>query len=466
LKCHLSDGFIVLHLSLILIVSRRVKCKDTILCWSLFFIGHYGENMTEEFTIKRIGKCTINSPLDSGVFIDDSQGILIDATLSGFQKDQLTPYVLEKAGPREKIFFNPAISRAALVTCGGLCPGLNDVIRALVMVSWYRYGVKEIVGYRYGYEGIIPSFNHKPIVLTPEVVEDIHKDGGTILGTSRGPQDPALMVDLLSKRKINMLFTIGGDGTQRGALAINREIEKRGLAISVIGIPKTIDNDMSFTERTFGFETAVAMSQAPINGAHMEAKGVKNGIGIVKLMGRESGFIAAYATLASSDVNLVLIPEMRFSIKKVCSYLEKRMRKKRHAVIVVAEGAGQEYVPHKGTDASGNKKLGDIGLFLTTEIINHFKNRAIPVSVKYIDPSYTIRSAPATPDDSVLCFQLSENAVHAAMSGRTGMVVGIWNGHFVHIPMKISVKGRKQIDTSGLLWQSVLDNTGQPRNLA
>jgi 6-phosphofructokinase 1 len=466
LKCSLSDGFLVLHFLLILIVSECVKCKDTILCWSLSFIGHYGENMAEEFTIKRIGKCTINSPLDSGVFIDDSQGVLIDATLSGFQKDQLTSYVLEKAGPREKNFFSPAISRVALVTCGGLCPGLNDVIRALVMVLWYRYGVKEIVGYRYGYEGIISSFNHKPIVLTPEVVEDIHKDGGTILGTSRGPQDTALMVDFLSKRKINMLFTIGGDGTQRGALEINREIEKRGLAISVIGIPKTIDNDISFTERTFGFETAVAMSQTPINGAHMEAKGVKNGIGIVKLMGRESGFIAAYATLASSDVNLVLIPEMRFSLKKVCSYLEARMKKKRHAVIVVAEGAGQEYVAQEGTDASGNKKLGDIGLFLKNEIIKYFTNRAIPVSVKYIDPSYIIRSAPAIPDDSVFCFQLSENAVHAAMSGRTGMVVGIWNGHFVHIPMQISVKGRRQIDISGLLWQSVLDNTGQPRKLA
>jgi len=376
-----------------------------------------GENMKEEFTIERVGQCTVTSPLDSGVFIDDNQGVLIDATLSGLQKGQLKPCFLEKAGPREKIFFNPEMTRAALVTCGGLCPGLNDVIRAIVMVLWYRYGVRKIVGYRYGFEGIIASFNHKPIVLTPEMVEDIHKDGGTILGTSRGPQDPA-------------------------------------------------DNDISFTERTFGFETAVAMSQAPINGAHMEAKGVKNGIGIVKLMGRESGFIAVYATLASSDVNLVLIPEIRFSLKKVCVYLEERMSKKKHAVIVVAEGAGQEYVAQKGTDASGNKKLGDIGLFLKTEIIKHFTNRAIPVSVKYIDPSYTIRSAPATPDDSVLCFQLAENAVHAAMSGRTGMVVGIWNGHFVHIPMQISVKGRKQIDTSGLLWQSVLDNTGQPRNLA
>jgi 6-phosphofructokinase 1 len=317
----------------------------------------------------------------------------------------------------------------------------------------------------YGFEGLIASFNHEPLVLKPELVEDIHQDGGTILGTSRGPQDIALMVDFLLERKINMLFTIGGDGTQRGALAISKEIEKRDLDISVIGIPKTIDNDISFTERTFGFETAIAISQIPITGAHMEAKGVRNGIGIVKLMGRESGFIAAYATLASSDVNLVLIPEVPFSLRKVFAYLEERIIRKRHAVIVVAEGAGQEYVPGEGTDASGNKKLGDIGIFLKTAITEDFSRRNIPTTVKYIDPSYIIRSAPATPDDSVLCFQLSENAVHAVMSGRTGMVVGLWNGHFVHVPIQVSVRDRKKIDTSDLLWQSVLDNTGQPGDL-
>ena len=421
--------------------------------------------MTEDFRIHRIGRCTFHSSLDSAVFINDSEGVLIDATLSGYRKGQGTPPYLEKAGPREKIFFRPETSRAALVTCGGLCPGLNDVIRAIVMVLWYRYGVREIFGLRYGFEGLISSFNHEPLVLKPELVEDIHKDGGTILGTSRGPQDPAVMVDFLLEREIDMLFTIGGDGTQRGALEIIREIEKSGVAISVIGIPKTIDNDISFTERTFGFETAVAMSQVPITGAHMEAKGAKNGIGIVKLMGRESGFIATCATIASSDVNLVLIPEVPFSLEKVFAYLEDRIMRKSHAVIVVAEGAGQEHVPAEGTDASGNKKLGDVGLFLKTAITEYFRDRNLPTTVKYIDPSYTIRSAPATPDDSVLCFQLAENAVHAAMSGRTGMIVGIWNGHFVHIPMQLSVKDRKKIDTSSLLWQSVLDNTGQPRDL-
>lgn len=422
--------------------------------------------MTEGFRINRVGQCTFRSPLDSKVFIEDGEGVLINATLSGFQKGQIEPLSLEMAGPREKAFFNPGTSRAALVTCGGLCPGLNDVIRAIVMVLWYRYGVREIFGLRYGFEGLIASSDQEPLLLKPELVEDIHKDGGTILGTSRGPQEPALMVDFLVERRIDILFTIGGDGTQRGALELTREIEKRGHAISVIGIPKTIDNDILFTERTFGFETAVAMSQIPITGAHMEAKGVKNGIGIVKLMGREAGFIAAYATIASSDVNLVLIPEVPFSLEKVFAYLEERIITKRHAVVVVAEGAGQEHVPVEGADASGNKRLGDIGLFLETTITEYFEKRDIPITVKYIDPSYIIRSAPATPDDSVLCFQLAQNAVHAAISGRTGMVVGIWNGHFVHIPIQLSIKERKKIDPSNLLWQSVLDNTGQPRNLA
>jgi 6-phosphofructokinase 1 len=418
-----------------------------------------------EFSVERVGQGTFPSPLDSGVFIDEAEGVLVNATLSGLKEKGGEPGFLEKAGPRVKLFFNPDTTRAAMVTCGGICPGLNDVIRALTMVLWHRYGVRKIFGVRYGYRGLIASNNHEPMILTPDLVEDIHQDGGTILGTSRGHQDPSLMVDSLEAMKIDILFTIGGDGTQRGAMAIGEEIRKRGLAISVIGIPKTIDNDLSFTEKTFGFETAVAMSQVPITGAHMEAKGAENGIGIVKLMGRESGFIATYATLASSDVNLVLIPEAPFSLEAVFAYLKERIIRKHHAVIVVAEGAGQEHVPAEGFDESGNKRLGDIGSFLKRVIEGYFRAQGIPTTVKYLDPSYIIRSAPATPDDSVLCFQLAGNAVHAAMSGRTGMVVGVWNGHFVHVPTPLAVRERKKVDTSSLLWQSVLDNTGQPRSL-
>jgi 6-phosphofructokinase 1 len=422
----------------------------------------YVRHMKNAFYIPRLGPCRIPSPLDSKTFVSDQAAVLCDATREGCKACRKVPNVLEMAGPRRKIFFQPRKTRAAIVTCGGLCPGLNDVIRAVTMVLWYRYGVQNILGLRYGYEGLIDSFKNKPMLLTPEKVEDIHQDGGTMLGTSRGPQDVREMVDFLVRNKINILFTVGGDGTQRGALDMCMEIKKRRLPISIVGIPKTIDNDLNWTTRTFGFETAVAMSRDPITCAHMEAKGVKNGIGLVKLMGRESGFVAVYATLASSDVNLVLIPESPFSLNKVMEFLRHRLAHKSHAVIVVAEGAGQELVNADGTDASGNRKLGDIGIFLKNAITEYFSSLHIPAAVRYFDPSYSIRSSRATPDDSVFCFQLGEKSVHAAMTGRTAMVTSIWNGHFVHVPLEQAVKTRKKVDTCSLIWQSVLDNTGQP----
>jgi len=424
--------------------------------------------MADDFAVRTLGGYKYDSPLETALFIDENERILVDATIAVCRRCRGKPPTLERAGPRRRIFFKPGETRAAIVTCGGLCPGLNDVIRAVVMVSWYRYGIRSILGLRYGYEGLVLTPGNKPLDLTPEIVEDIHQDGGTILGSSRGPQDPVRMVDFLAAKNIDILFTVGGDGSQRGALSIVKEIEKRKMPISVVGIPKTIDNDIAYTERTFGFETAVAASQGSLESAHMEAKSVRNGIGLVKLMGRESGFVAAYAALASSDVNLVLIPESPFSLEKVMTFLlEKRLKPKdkAHAVVLVAEGAGQDLVSADGTDASGNRNLGDIGLFLKSAISAHFKRIGVPASVKYIDPSYTIRSVRANADDSVFCFQLAENAVHAAMSGRTGMVVGVWNGHFVNVPIELAVSSRKKVDVKGLLWQSVLDNTGQPKDL-
>ena len=421
--------------------------------------------MNDDFKIRLLGPYRFESPLDCRYFVDDDSGILLDANVSGCMKCEGVPTALEEAGARRRTFFDPAKTRAAIVTCGGLCPGLNDVIRSLTMVLSYRYGVRDILGIRYGYEGLVSGAGSEPLVLTPDIVADIHQHGGTILGSSRGAQDLAVMVDFLVERKINILFTVGGDGTQRGALEITGEIAKRKLEIAVVGIPKTIDNDIMYTERTFGFETAIAMSQIPIACAHMEAKGVRNGVGLVKLMGRDSGFVAAYAALASSDVNLVLIPESPFSMETVLTFLDARLRRKSHAVIVVAEGTGQELVPADGVDASGNRKLGDIGIFLKQAITDRFRKPPVAAAVKYIDPSFTIRSARANADDSVFCFQLSENAVHAAMTGRTAMLVGLWNGHFVHVPMEKAVSGRKKIDPTGPLWQSVLDNTGQPANL-
>ena len=422
--------------------------------------------MEGDFEIISFGSCKINSPIDSVFFVDEGSGVLFDAIVSKNNRNCNDRPALEMAGPRKKIYFDPVKTKAAIVTCGGLCPGLNDVVRGLTLVLWYEYGVRNILGIRYGYKGLTFSSEDHPMELNPQAVDDINNDGGTILGSSRGDQSSEEIVDFLEKNNINILFTIGGDGTQRGALAITEEVNKRGKDIAVVGIPKTIDNDIAFTQRTFGFETAIEMSRVPIVAAHLEAKGAKNGVGLVKLMGRESGFIGVNATLSTSDVNLLLVPEVPFTMDKVLDYLEERLKRKSHAVIVVAEGAGQDLVPVEGYNASGNKIFGDVGIYLKDEITKYFKAKKIPFSLKYIDPSYTIRSAPANADDSVFCFQLAENAVHAAMAGKTGLVVGQWNNYFVHVPMQKAVDHRKKIDPKSLLWQSVLDNTGQPKTLS
>lgn len=456
------------------LINRHLSSLLPTLCrWHCWIAIEYSSRKQERrylkntprmnYRIESLGEGQIDSPLASLVDSkNENARILVDAKLGSASSAGAVADSLELSSPSKKIFFTPQNTRAAIVTCGGLCPGLNDVIRGITMVLWYRYGVRSILGLRYGYEGLVSDYGHEPIILTPDVVEDIHQQGGTILGSSRGPQDIHAIVDFLQTNKIDILFTVGGDGTQRGALMISEEIDRRSARIAVVGIPKTIDNDISCTERTFGFQTAVSMSQPAISSAHMEAKGVRNGIGLVKLMGRESGFVAAFASLASSDVNLLLVPEVPFSLLKVQEFLEKRLKNKSHAVIVVAEGAGRDLLPAEGKDASGNVKFGDIGVFLKNEIQKHFHKIDRPVSVKYIDPSYIIRSARANSDDSVFCFRLAKNAVHAAMAGKTRLVVGLWNGHFVNIPMEHAIGKRKLIDPAGSLWLSILDNTGQP----
>jgi 6-phosphofructokinase 1 len=274
------------------------------------------------------------------------------------------------------------------------------------------------------------------------------------------------MVDTLEQMNIGLLFTIGGDGTLKGAQAIAEEIGRRGLKIGVIGIPKTIDNDISYVQQTFGFETAVSEATEAIYSAHAEAEGARNGIGLVKLMGRQSGFIAAYATLANSDVNFCLVPEVRFTLDVFLDALQKRLESRRHAVVVAAEGAGQDLMAATAErDASGNIKLGDIGIFLRDHINDHFKQAGMDVSLKYIDPSYTIRSMPANPHDSAFCLILGHNAVHAGMAGRTTMVVGNWKGEFTHVPIVAAVSQRKQIDPKGKLWTGVVSTTGQAREM-
>lgn len=441
------------------------------------------ENTMPDFSIERIGTPRYTNPLKAHLegkmgihgLVNDTERIVYDPridTLKNLFSAGIDPPSMEVAGPREKIFFNPSTVRAAIVTCGGLCPGVNDVIRALFMEMHYLYHVKEVIGIRYGFSGLVPRIGVPPIIINSQVVENIHRDGGTFLGSSRGPQDPREMVDFLERERINILFTIGGDGTQRGALDIAHEIERRKILASVIGIPKTIDNDISYVERSFGFQTAVSIATNVLRTGHEEARGAYNGVAVVKLMGRHSGFIAAMAAVANGDANFVLIPEIPFDMEGECGFLKmlgKRLEERKHALVVVAEGAGQDLLEKdtasKKRDASGNVVLGDIGVYLRDSIASAFSSGWNAAIVKYIDPSYVIRSSPANAEDSIFCAQLAQNAVHAAMSGRTKMVMSLWNNTFTHVPIAAVISRRKRVDPNGPEWLAVLETTGQPASM-
>jgi 6-phosphofructokinase 1 len=382
----------------------------------------------------------------------------------------IDPPSIELAGPRREIFFNPADTCIAIVTCGGLCPGINDVIRAIVMQAHYAYGVRQILGIQYGYEGLDPAFGHEPIELTPDVVMNITSFGGSFLGSSRGKRETTVMVNHLESLGVNMLFVIGGDGSQRGAKDIHEEARRRGNRMAIVGVPKTIDNDLMFMDRSFGYQTAFAAAFHAVRAAHTEARGARNGVGLVKLMGRDSGFIACSAALATGEANVVLIPEVPFQLEGatgLLAVLEQRLASRGHAVIVTAEGAGQDLIAgaEHSTDASGNKLHADIGLFLKERITSHFKARQTELNLKYIDPSYIIRSVPAAPEDRVFCLNLGRHAVHAGMAGKTGMVVARWHNRFVHLPMTLVTRGRRKVDPTGDLWRSVVESTGQPARM-
>lgn len=370
----------------------------------------------------------------------------------------------EIAGPRSKLFFDPQKTRAGIVTCGGLCPGLNNVIRSLFLELHYGYGVAEVIGFRNGYSGLDPACGEEPVKITPRFVDGIHQKGGTILGSSRGPVDIGRAVDNLIARGIDVLFTVGGDGTQRGANELFQEARRRGHPLAVVGVPKTIDNDVGFVSRTFGFFTAIDEAARVIDCAHTEARSVPGGIGLVKLMGRHAGFITAGATIASQDVNFALVPEVPFTLEAFLQALKERMRIKSHAVIAVAEGAGQELLAATAQrrDASGNVKLEDIGLFLRDQIKAFFKAEGIPVVLRYFDPSYQVRSRPANCEDAVICDLFARHAAHAAMAGRTGVVIGFLHERFIHVPIELLVTHTKRLDPETGWWRSVLATTGQP----
>jgi 6-phosphofructokinase 1 len=432
------------------------------------------QDIAYDFTIQNLGECTIDSPLNVSYFTGDHKRILFNIDhqcYADLKSQDNLPLSIEVAGPRAKIFFEPAKTKAAIVTCGGLCPGINDVIRAVVMELYHRYGVGNIVGIKYGFQGLIPKYKHEVIELLPDVVKDIHAVGGSILSSSRGRQDIGEMVNALKRMNIDILFCIGGDGTMRAVEYLTDEITGRNLNISIIGIPKTIDNDLNLIQKTFGYDTAISEAVKAIECAHVEAKGAPMGIGLVKIMGRQSGHIATGAALAMSDVNFVLIPEVPFDLEGENGFLkvlEKRLRQRYHCVILIAEGAGQELMHRENdtveTDASGNLRLQDVGPFLKIRIEQYFKQKNLEVNLKYIDPSYTIRSVPANASDSIYCGALGQYAVHAGMAGKTGMLVGLMKDEYVHLPLKMVASGAK-VNPEGNVWMRVLESTGQPPSM-
>ena len=421
-----------------------------------------------ELAVPTLGDTRIDSPLRAKGrrFTDPSLRVRYQARVSDhdLEGEGLT---FEKAGPRERIFFEPASTTAAFVTCGGLAPGLNNTIRSGFYELTRNYGVSRVLGIQQGYKGLDPQAGLEPVVLSADGVDDINDMGGTVLGTSRGGRDPVDMVDYLEEHDIDILFCMGGDGTQRGAHSIAEEVRKRGSARSIVGIPKTIDNDVPYVYQSFGYATALEEATDVLRHAHVEAKCHHNGIGLVKLMGRDAGFIAAGAAVAAQEANFVLVPEVPFPLEGEGGFLEaleRRIESRHHAVVVTAEGAGQHHFGpgDASTDASGNQRYRDVGVFLRDRIREHLRERGIEATVKYFDPSYSIRSVPPNANDRFLTDRLARNAVHAAMAGKTDVLVGSWNQSAVWVPISASVAERKRMNPDGDLWSAVLATTGQP----
>ncbi|MGB8331740.1 MAG: ATP-dependent 6-phosphofructokinase [Polyangiales bacterium] len=421
----------------------------------------------QDLLVPTLGPGTFPSPLEakSRMFTDESMRVRVTRHIGA--TPELDTLSFEEAGPRHRLFFDPADTTAAFVTCGGLSPGINNVLRSGFLELVHNYGLRRILGIRNGYAGLNPDSGLEPMFMTERFVQNIHHLGGTVLGSSRGAQEPAVMVDFIEAQEIDILFCIGGDGTQRGAHKIQQEIEKRGLAKSVIGIPKTIDNDVPYVELTFGHVTALEVASEILRGAHVEAAGATNGVGLVKLMGRDAGFIAAGAALASQEANFVLVPEVPFPLDGQGGFLEtleRRILTRGHALIVVAEGAGQHLLGSTGLerDASGNRRYQDIGIFLRDRIELHFADRKLQLNLKYIDPSYVIRSVPANAWDRILTDRMARAAVHAAMAGKTDAMIGYWNQEIVHVPISTAMAERKRMPLQSDLWNAVLATTGQP----
>ena len=438
-----------------------------------FLPAHIGEMYGLE---KRSSPFAKGGPLwDWGLgqtFIDNRDSVSLNplrmgGTLDGASQED-TAFCDERAvraGARETIYFDPKTTKAAIVTCGGLCPGLNDVIRT-VTTTLEDYGCEEILGIKYGFRGFFAddtvSALERPIKLTSELVNDIHITGGSVLGSSRGGADMPAIVSRIEEMGIDFLFVIGGNGSHAGALAIDKLCRQRGLTTSVICVPKTIDNDILLLDRTFGFQTAVDEAVKAIRSANIEARSADNGVGLVRLMGRQSGFIAMHAALASGNTDVCLIPEIDCPLEGqggVLAHIIRIVEKQNHAVVVVAEGAGQEQLGMLGeTDASGNPILQNFAKYLQQKL----RDAKPDVDIKYIDPTYMVRACRTNGSDAIYCSILGQNAVHAAFAGLSSVTVGMCLGHYVYLPIPPVISAARTVDPQGRMFERLRFAIGQP----
>ncbi len=432
------------------------------------------QDLRAESLTTRYGPATFLSPLRGSYheanFVQDGRDRILCNVLTSEQGD--SPASFELAGPRERIFWNPATVRVAVVTCGGLAPGLNKVLQSIVTVLENRYGVREIFGVPFGYQGFTRDAAGALLFpwrrLSSAAVQNIDFEAGSILGSGRGHSNPVGIADTLQSQNIQLLFTLGGDGTLAGAHALQQETDRRGLPLGIVGVPKTIDNDIPCVSKSFGFESAVGKAMEALRCAQTEARGAFHGIGLVKLMGRDCGLLTATAAAAMNDLDFVLIPEVPLVMDGPQGFLEsllRRIQDKGYATVAVAEGAGQdlfEASASQGFDASGNARLADIGQLLKGRILAHMARRECPISLKYIEPSYMLRAQTTSAEDSVFCATLGQHAVHAGMAGKTGLLVGYAHERFTHVPLSAIQGLSKRLDTGGPIWLSVLASTGQP----
>lgn len=324
--------------------------------------------------------------------------------------------------------------KLGILTGGGDCPGLNAVLRACARYCNERG--TSLIGYMNGWQGVLEG---ESMLLDRRAVKGIVHLGGTILGTSR--TDPlevngglARMKHTLEEDGVEGLIVVGGDGTLSAALELSRE------GFNVLGVPKTIDNDLCGTDVTFGFDTAVSIATDAIDRLHTTAEAHKRVI-VVEVMGNHSGWIAAYAGIAGG-ADVVLVPEVPFELRDVCDRIRDRERRGRSfSIVVIAEGARSLERADEPVERRGKIRPGQISFWLADEI-----EKAIGTETRFVVLGHIQRGGTPTAYDRILATRYGIHAAELAMQGRWGMMVSLSGRHMDAVPLEEAVGQLRELD--------------------